>query len=176
MIPGRPSVCFAGTRLEALTALDRYTNVVTVITPAESRVHRHCAETHRAVEVIAPRRREKAFERLRSQQVDWVFSAGFPLILPPAILGCGPLYLNSHPSLLPSYRGRNAIRDALAAGEKQLGVTVHRMAEDVDAGPVLSRERIWIDALSTEQVYEILFAIVEPLAIMHAIEKLLSHD
>jgi len=49
---------------------------------------------------------------------------------------------NAHPSLLPDYRGRHAIQWALAGGEKELGVTVHRMTAELDCGDyVLVRRR-----------------------------------
>jgi methionyl-tRNA formyltransferase len=49
---------------------------------------------------------------------------------------------NAHPSLLPAYRGRHAIQWALAGGEKEMGVTVHRMTAQLDCGDyVLVRRR-----------------------------------
>jgi phosphoribosylglycinamide formyltransferase-1 len=45
--------------------------------------------------------------------------------------------VNTHPSLLPAFRGAHAVRDALAYGVKLTGCTVHLVDEEVDHGPVL---------------------------------------
>jgi phosphoribosylglycinamide formyltransferase-1 len=45
--------------------------------------------------------------------------------------------VNTHPSLLPAFRGAHAVRDALAYGVKVTGCTVHLVDEEVDHGPVL---------------------------------------
>jgi len=50
--------------------------------------------------------------------------------------------LNTHPSLLPSFKGWHAVDDALAAGVKLSGCTVHIAVADVDAGPILAQEAV----------------------------------
>lgn len=45
--------------------------------------------------------------------------------------------INVHPSLLPAFPGRHAVRDALAAGARESGMTIHVIDEGVDTGPVL---------------------------------------
>ena len=45
--------------------------------------------------------------------------------------------VNTHPSLLPAFRGAHAVRDALAYGVKLTGCTIHLVDEQVDHGPVL---------------------------------------
>jgi methionyl-tRNA formyltransferase len=51
---------------------------------------------------------------------------------------------NVHPSLLPYYRGRDCIRWAMINGEKEVGITVHRMDESLDTGPIIAQEKILI--------------------------------
>ena len=132
--PKRPSACFAGVRLEALLALERYACVESVITVPDSWVHRHCAGANRAVALVDRASRAASFEFISAQDVDMVLSSGFPFILPAEVLERDTLFINSHPSLLPAYKGRNAIQEAVEAGEPYLGVTVHHMVAKVDAG------------------------------------------
>jgi phosphoribosylglycinamide formyltransferase 1 len=69
---------------------------------------------------------------------DVVCLAGFMRILGPGFVRAFPdRILNTHPSLLPAFRGAHAVRDALAYGVKVTGCTVHLVDEEVDHGPVL---------------------------------------
>ncbi|MFI7481480.1 phosphoribosylglycinamide formyltransferase [Kocuria sp. M1R5S2] len=58
--------------------------------------------------------------------------------------------VNTHPSLLPSFPGAHAVRDALAHGVKVTGVTVHEVVADVDAGPILAQAAVPVLAEDTE--------------------------
>ncbi|MCL2680735.1 MAG: phosphoribosylglycinamide formyltransferase, partial [Coriobacteriia bacterium] len=60
--------------------------------------------------------------------------------------------LNLHPSLLPAFPGAHALRDALAAGVRVTGVTVHIANEVFDQGPIIAQEAVPImpdDTLET---------------------------
>jgi phosphoribosylglycinamide formyltransferase-1 len=50
--------------------------------------------------------------------------------------------LNTHPSLLPAFRGAHAVPEALAAGVKVTGCTVHVATLEVDSGPILAQEAV----------------------------------
>ncbi|WP_261773272.1 phosphoribosylglycinamide formyltransferase [Rhodococcoides corynebacterioides] len=74
---------------------------------------------------------------------DYVVSAGFMRILGPHFLArFGGRVLNTHPALLPSFPGACAVRDALAAGVRVSGTTVHLVDEGVDTGPILAQEAV----------------------------------
>ncbi|WP_273842814.1 phosphoribosylglycinamide formyltransferase [Rubrobacter calidifluminis] len=90
-------------------------------------------------------------ERIAAYDVELVVGAGYMRILSPVFLERFPAIINVHPSLLPRFRGLGAVRRALEAGERETGVTVHLMVEEVDAGPILAQERVPILPGDTEE-------------------------
>lgn len=86
---------------------------------------------------------ERVVEVLRRHEVDLVVMAGFGTILSKAVHAAYPnRILNTHPALLPAFKGWHAVADALAAGVKVTGCTVHLAAEEVDEGPILAQEAV----------------------------------
>lgn len=82
-------------------------------------------------------------EVLRHHEIDLVAMAGFGTILSePMHEAFGGRILNTHPALLPSFKGWHAVRDALAYGVKVTGCTVHVAGLDVDTGPILAQEAV----------------------------------
>lgn len=80
---------------------------------------------------------------LARYEVDVVAMAGFGTILGRPVLDAFPgRVLNTHPALLPAFKGWHAVRDALAAGVAVTGTTVHVATEKVDEGPVLAQEEV----------------------------------
>jgi len=70
--------------------------------------------------------------------VKWVIMAGWMRIVTPVLLDAFPdRVINIHPSLLPSFKGVRAVEQALAAGVKVTGCTVHIARAEVDSGPIL---------------------------------------
>src|SRR6266545_979137 len=77
---------------------------------------------------------------------DAVCLAGFMRILGPEFVRAFPdRIVNTHPSLLPAFRGANAVRDALAYGVRVTGCTVHLVDEEVDHGPVLFQAAVPVE-------------------------------
>jgi phosphoribosylglycinamide formyltransferase 1 len=75
---------------------------------------------------------------LHQHQVEWVIMAGWMRVVTPVLIDAFPhQILNIHPSLLPSFPGIRAIEQALAAGVKITGCTVHRVIAAVDSGEIL---------------------------------------
>ncbi len=92
---------------------------------------------------------------LKNQRVDVVVLAGFMRIFTPYFIKAYKnKILNIHPSLLPRFKGAHAIRDAFEAGVKETGVTVHLVTADVDAGPILARQKIKRSASDTQASLE----------------------
>jgi phosphoribosylglycinamide formyltransferase-1 len=52
--------------------------------------------------------------------------------------------LNTHPSLLPAFRGWHAVAQALASGVGETGCTVHVATESLDDGPILAQRRVQV--------------------------------
>ena len=74
----------------------------------------------------------------RAAAIDLVVMAGWMRIVTPVLIDAFPdRLLNIHPSLLPSFRGVDAIGQALAAGVRLTGCTAHLVRPEVDSGPVL---------------------------------------
>ena len=89
--------------------------------------------------------------RVARHDVGLVVGAGYVRVLTPAFLERFPAVINVHPSLLPEFRGLDALKRALEAGVKETGVTVHFMVEEVDAGPVISQEAVPVLPEDTEE-------------------------
>ncbi len=95
-----------------------------------------------AVEVFQPPtlRSPEAVERLVAWRPDLVVVAAFGQILRPEVLAIPPHgCLNVHASLLPRYRGAAPIPAAILAGDERTGVTIMRMDEGLDTGPMLAQ-------------------------------------
>lgn len=93
---------------------------------------------------------------LQSHSVDLVASAGFGTILEKPIHDAYPhRMLNTHPALLPAFKGWHAVREALSAGVKITGCTVHIATLEVDSGPILAQEAVKVlEADSEETLHE----------------------
>jgi len=77
-------------------------------------------------------------DRVAAAAPDAVCLAGFMRILgPDFVRAFDARVVNTHPSLLPAFRGAHAVRDALHYGVKLTGCTIHLVDEQVDHGPVL---------------------------------------
>lgn len=89
-------------------------------------------------------------EALRKFDVDVVLMAGFGTVIPSAVQSFPGRMLNTHPSLLPAFKGWHPVRDALAFGVKVSGCTVHIVTEEMDAGPILAQEAVSVLPDDTE--------------------------
>lgn len=91
-------------------------------------------------------------EELRKARVDLVCLAGFMRLLSPYFVAAFPQrILNIHPSLLPSFPGLEAQRQALEYGVKFSGCTVHLVDENLDAGPIVAQAIVPVRDEDTEE-------------------------
>lgn len=94
---------------------------------------------------------EMLLENVTYFEPDLTVLAGFMRVLPANFVqALSPNLINTHPSLLPLFPGAHAVRDALAAGATETGVTIHIVDEGVDTGPHLAQERLAVLADETE--------------------------
>ena len=89
---------------------------------------------------------------MQQYQVEWVVMAGWMRIVTPVLIDAFPnQIINIHPSLLPSFKGVRAIEQALAAGVKIAGCTVHLVAPEVDSGLILLQAAVPVLADDTAE-------------------------
>jgi len=92
----------------------------------------------------------EALEILRGLALDALVVVAYGLLLPAAALGCPRLgCINIHASLLPRWRGAAPIQRAILAGDAHTGVTIMRMDEGLDTGPLLAARAMDIRADDT---------------------------
>jgi len=95
---------------------------------------------------------DRVVAALQAHDVDLVAIAGFGTILSPSFVEAFRAHaLNTHPALLPAFKGWHAVRDALEAGVDETGCTVHLVTEDVDSGPILAQEAVPVLEGDTEE-------------------------
>lgn len=158
MVAGAPlGAVFFGTPLFAVPALDlllasRHQVLAVVTQPDRPRGRgRHTTASPvkaRALEsgltVLQPESMKDSVFRgvLHDLAPDIGIVVAYGKILPDAVLSIPRLgLLNVHASLLPRYRGAAPIQRAVMAGERHTGVVIMRVVRELDAGPVLARER-----------------------------------
>ena len=77
---------------------------------------------------------------LREHKIDLICLAGYMRLLSPCFIEAFPRrILNIHPSLLPSFPGLDAQRQAIVHGAKWSGCTVHFVDDTLDAGPIIAQ-------------------------------------
>ena len=146
-------IIFFGTPKEVVPVLENLTKhfeVVAVVTAPDQKAGRkqlptptpvkNFAEKHK-IPVLTPQLRDdKTIEHLRNFNPDLFIVAAYGKIIPQDILEL-PEHgsLNIHPSLLPFYRGPTPIQTTLLNGDEKSGITIMKMDEQMDHGPILQQ-------------------------------------
>jgi methionyl-tRNA formyltransferase len=137
------------------TLIDTY-NVVGVVTQPDRQAGRgrqlrpppvKVAAQEAGIPVLQPKslRSEDSAQPLREWAPDIIVVAAFGQILRPHVLDLPPLgCLNIHASLLPRWRGASPIQHAILAGDRQTGISLMRMDEGMDTGPVYAQSTVVI--------------------------------
>ena len=145
-------IAFAGTPAFAAVALqaliDAHFDVGLVLTQPDRPAGRGLREIPGAVKQLALRhelpllqaqalRDNTILAQLRSTNAQAMIVAAYGLILPPAVLDLFPAgCINIHASLLPRWRGAAPIQRAILAGDSETGISIMRMEQGLDTGPV----------------------------------------
>ena len=136
----------SGTNLAAILAAGL--PVVVVVVDRPCRATEVAAAAGIPSELVARRPDRVEFthaivDALLRHQVEVVAMAGFMTILEkPMFDAFEGRVLNTHPALLPAFRGAHAVEEALAAGVKVTGCTIHVATLEVDSGPILAQEAV----------------------------------
>jgi methionyl-tRNA formyltransferase len=99
------------------------------------------ADELQVAHVLTPARLrdQAAISQILALEPDLIVLADYGQIVPPALLGIGKGALNLHPSLLPRHRGATPVPATILAGDRATGVTLMRMDEGLDTGPIVAQ-------------------------------------
>lgn len=117
------------------------------LTPSETKA---CALAH-GIPVITPEKLDvDVVAAITAYGCAYAVVVAYGKIFPKALIDAFPQgVLNVHYSLLPKYRGATPLEAALLAGERETGVTVQKMAEELDAGDIVAQEALQIAPTET---------------------------
>ena len=79
---------------------------------------------------------------IRAFNPDLIVLAGYMRILSPRFVGSFDNIINVHPSLLPKYKGANAVEQALESGDTETGCTVHYVTDELDSGEIILQSKV----------------------------------
>ncbi|GMV20261.1 MAG: phosphoribosylglycinamide formyltransferase [Acidimicrobiia bacterium] len=114
-------------------------------------------------------------EALQKRGIRFVCLAGFMRVLGPAFVGAFPnAIVNVHPSLLPSFPGVDAQRQAFDHGVKTTGVTVHFVDEALDAGPIIAQAAVAVRDDDTVETLSARVLIEEHRLLPAAVQQILT--
>lgn len=106
-------------------------------------VETHLIDEPRFKTKLSPGTEAILAERMRAADVDLIVLAGYMRVVKSPLLDAFPKrIINIHPSLLPAFRGLTAWQQALDAGVKEAGCTVHWVDAGVDTGELLAQSYV----------------------------------
>lgn len=156
-----------------LKKLKKYHEIVAVVTQSPKLVGRKQIKTFSEVDNFAHQKHvpiQYDFEGL--PKADMGVCASFGKIIPKNVIDSFPLgILNIHPSLLPKYRGASPVTEAIKNGDTQTGVTIMKMDDQMDHGPIVTQFKEEINPKDTtptlrdrlfERSADVLTELIEP--------------
>ena len=138
-----------GTNFENIVRTCRFDEVVLMIHNKKD-----CGAVKRAAKFginhcyLSHKDEEQMITLFEAWHVDLIILAGYMRVIKNPSAFPAPI-INVHPSLLPKYKGLNAVEQAMEAGESVTGCTVHYVNEELDGGEVIIQEEVPILAEDT---------------------------
>tara|TARA_B100001996_G_scaffold58747_1_gene41769 strand:+ start:102 stop:647 length:546 start_codon:yes stop_codon:yes gene_type:complete len=90
---------------------------------------------------VAHKEEDQMIKLFEAYRVDLIILAGYMRVLKKPDSFTAPI-INVHPSLLPKYKGLNAVEQALDSGDDVTGCTVHYVTEELDGGPIIMQGEV----------------------------------
>lgn len=114
---------------------------------------------------------------LEDYEVEFIALAGYMRLVGPLLLNqyFGKI-INIHPSLLPSFPGKDAIGQAIKKGVKITGVTIHYVDSGMDTGPIIAQEAVEVNETDTYETLQKKIQKIEHELYPKIIDKLLRKD
>ncbi len=143
------------TPMAVVTAPDKPVGRRQILTPSPVKL---LAEKNK-IQALQPKKILDSRLKIKDLRPDLIVLVAFGQIIPKEILeipkyGC----LNVHPSLLPKYRGASPIQTAILNGDKETGVTIMLMDENLDQGSIISNDKLLIAINETTETLTIKLA------------------
>ncbi len=114
-----------------------------------------------------------AIEQIQKINPRFILLAGYMRILPNVfIYAFQDKIINVHPSLLPKYKGLDAVGQALSMNEKEIGATIHYVDTGVDTGKIIMQRSFLIENLELSEIYEKLHKIEHEIYIKSIVKLL----
>lgn len=107
--------------------------------------------------------------QMDQHDIELVLFLGYMRVVTPVFLHQAPPIINIHPSLLPSFKGKDAIQQAIDAGVTVAGVTAHYVNGELDGGPIIMQEAINIKQGIDHDVLKAALFIAEQRALISAV-------
>ncbi len=118
----------------------------------------------------------KIAQTLQQYQVEWVVMAGWMRVATSVLIDAFPnRIINVHPSLLPSFKGVRGVEQALEAGVKITGCTVHLITPEVDSGPILLQAAVPVLPNDTPETLHARIQVQEHLSLPKAIAIVMAN-
>ncbi len=118
---------------------------------------------------------KEIIDHCHHHQVEWIILTGYMRILSAPLLNAFEnRILNVHPSLLPAFKGKDAIGQAIEYGVKVMGVSIHYVNSELDGGKIIAQECFSIDSSMSRDYIESTIHAIEHQLYSKTIQKLLE--